>query len=285
MADALPRARVLRALTSDHQVRFSVLEADALWDGVRRGHPHLEPAACACLVELFSAALLLQSRNFFSERLQLMVKAAGRARTLVADSWPEGDIRGFLDLAEAPNAGPWFQGPGLLRVMRSTPEGQPYVGSLELVEGALEAQIEAYLLQSEQVQASVTLWCDPGTGEAGGLFVEPLPGCPEERLARLVHALEGLEVVPLPERVPEFLCSWINQGEGAELLSTTAVQYHCRCRKDALLEILQGFDPGRKEELFHGPGPAEVRCDYCGKAYLIRRSELQLPEPGIHAEA
>jgi molecular chaperone Hsp33 len=236
-------------------------------------------------VELFSATLLLQSRTFFSERLQLMVNAAGRAKTLVADSWPEGDIRGVLDLAEGRADAPWFQGPGLLRVMRSNPEGQPYTGTLELVQGSLEAQIEAYLLQSEQAQASVTLWCDPGTGAAGAVFVEPLPGCPKERLARLVQAIEGLEVVPLGERMPDFLCRWINQGDGADILGTTEVRYHCRCRKAALVEILQGFDPVRRKELFQDEGPVEVRCDYCGKAYLISRAELQLPGDGIHAEA
>ena len=46
----------------------------------------------------------------------------------------------------------------------------------------------------------------------------PLPDCPPERLATLVAALEGLEVVPLWERTPDFLGLWINQGAGAEIL-------------------------------------------------------------------
>jgi molecular chaperone Hsp33 len=236
-------------------------------------------------VELLAATLLLQSRTFFSERMQLTVHGSGRAKAMVTDSWPEGDIRGVLDPAETSEGEPWFQSPGLLRVMRSNPKGQPYIGTLELVEGTLADQIEAYLLQSEQAQASVTLWCDPGTGEAGALFVEPLPGCPRERLASLVHALEGLEVVPLWEREPEFLCRWINQGEGAEILASTEITYHCRCHKGALLEVLRGFEPPRLEELFQGTEPVEVRCEYCGKTYLIGRSELQPRGNGIHAES
>lgn len=285
MPEALPRARVLRALSSDHHVRFTVLDAGPLWDGVRRGHPQLEAQACACLVEMLSAALLLQSRNFFSERLQLVLRSAGRAKALVADSWPEGDIRGFLDVAEEMHDGPWVAGPGTLRVMRSNPKGQPYVGTLELIAGSIQAQVEAYLLQSEQIQASVTLWCDPGTGEAGGLFVEPLPDCPRERLVLLVHAIEGLDVVPYWEREPEFLCRWVNQGEGTEILSAVEVQYQCRCRKEALIGILRGFDRVKLEEIFQDPGPVEVRCDYCGKAYLISRSEVAPQGSQIHAES
>lgn len=285
MSDTFPSAQVLRAMTADHCIRFAVLDAGPLWDGVRRGHPHLEAEPCACLVELLSGALLLQSRNFFSERLQLMVRGTGRAKTLVADSWPEGDIRGVVDLASGEIAAPWVQGPGYFKVMRSNPNGKPYIGTLELVQGSLQSQLEAYLLQSEQIQASVTLWCDHRTGQAGGLLVEPLPHCPHERLERLVHAIEGLEVVPLWERDPGFLCRWVNQGDGAEILSSTEIQYRCRCNIGSLVEILRGFENAKLDEIFHGEGPVEVCCDYCGKAYLLRRTDLEVPEKGDHGHA
>lgn len=285
MPESLPCARVLRALTVDHQIRFTALDAGPLWDGVRRGHPHLEARACACLVEVLSAALLLQSRTFFSERLQLMFGSSGLAKAIVADSWPEGDIRGVLDVSENQLERPWIQGPGFLKVMRSNPRGKPYTGTLELVEGPIQAQVEAYLLQSEQSRASVNLWCDSLTGAAGALFVEPLPGCSRERLARLVEALEGLDVVPSEERDPAFLCRWINQGEGTEILSATKISYRCRCRKETLVEILQGFDQARLEELFRGGDPVDTRCDYCGEIYRIHRSELAAPTKGPHEEA
>jgi len=282
MATTEPAAQIIRALTSDRQIRFSALDASPLWDGVRRGHPHLEAGACAVLVEVLAGALLLQARNFFSERLQLLVKTSGRTRAVVADSWPDGDIRGVLDPGPG-SEGPWLAGPGTLQVMRSTGRDQPYLGSLELVEGPLQTQLEAYLQQSEQIQASVTLWCDPGTGESGGLLVEPMPDCPPERLQRLVEALEGLEVVPLRERTPAFLGTWINQGEGAEVLSSTAMRYHCRCTRESLLEALAGFGKARAEELFSSGGPMLVRCDYCGKEYSISRRDLEAGRTGENA--
>jgi molecular chaperone Hsp33 len=245
----------------------------------------MEAEACACLVELMSAALLLQSRTFFSERLQLMLKGSGRAKAVVADSWPEGDIRGMLDLGEAADAAAWIQGPGTFRVMRSTPAGQPYMGTLELVEGPIQTQVEAYLLQSEQVQASVTLWCDPRTGEAGGLLVEPLPNCPRERLERLVEAIEGLEVVPLWERQPDFLARWLNQGEGAEILSSQEIQYRCRCSRATLVETLRGFTVDKLDEIFIDAEPVEIRCDYCAQTYRIQRAELLPAGTDSHAEA
>lgn len=275
MQDPAAPARILRALTSDHRIRFATLDSRPLWDGVRRGHPHLEAEACARLVELLSAALLLQSRTFFSERLQLLLRTVGRAKAAVADSWPDGGIRGVLDLSPTVQEGPWLATPGNLQVMRSNPGGQPYIGTLEMIEGSVQVQVEAYLQQSEQVQASLTLWCDPATGESGGLLVEPLPHCPRERLGALVAAIEGLEVVPNWERDPEFLCRWINQGEGAEVLSATDVQYRCRCSKNSLVETLKAFEPSKLDEIFLGGSPVEVCCDYCGKAYLLSREEVQ----------
>ena len=275
MPDSLPCARVLRAITSDQQIRFAALDASPLWDGVRRGHPHLEASACAPLVELLSAALLLQARNFFSERLQLLLKTSGRAKAIVADAWPTGDIRGVLDAQPEVAAGPWVLAPGLLQVMRSNPAGQPYVGTLALAEGPIQTQIEAYLQQSEQVEASVTLWCDPATGESGGLLVEPMPGCPKERLEALVAAVEGLEVVPNWERTPDFLSLWINQGPGTEVLATADIQYHCRCTREALVATLAGFGPDQIRDLFEAGSPVAVRCDYCGRNYQIAIEDLE----------
>ena len=267
-------ARLVRALTDDRHIRFAALQATPLWDGVRRSHPHLEAGACAALTLQLSAVALLQSRSGFNERLQILLKGAGRARAVVADSWPDGTLRGVLDTADPDPGGEWVKGPGLLQVMRSNASGQPYIGTLELVEGDLAKQVEAYLQQSEQVQASVTLWSEEGTGVSGGLLVEPLPDCPPERLARLVQALDGLEVVPFWERTPEFLLSWINQGPGATVLTETELGYRCRCQRETLVSTMSGFTPDQIEDLFKAGDPIEVRCDYCGKVYPIARAEL-----------
>lgn len=279
MTDTTSQARLIKALTQDGHIRLSSLDASPLWDGVRRGHPHLLPDACACLTELLAAAALLQSRTLFAERLQLLVKGVGRAKAVVADSWPDGTIRGVLDVREEAGAAddatvPWITGPGVLQVMRSNPSGRPYIGNLALVEGGIQTQLEYYLLHSEQVQASLTLWCDPGTGEAGGLLVEPLPNCPPERLVRLVQAIEGLAVVPLWERTADFLANWVAQGEGTELQSAAELYYRCRCTREALLATLRTFPQAQKEDLFRAPGPVEVRCDYCGSLYPVTREDL-----------
>jgi molecular chaperone Hsp33 len=275
MHEPVPQAKVVKSLTRDRHIRLSSMDASPLWDGVRRGHPHLEPTACACLTELLTSTALLQGRTLFSERLQLLVKGSGRAKAVVSDSWPDGTIRGVLDPGPA-DAAAWIEGPGVFQVMRSNATGQPYVGHLPLVEGGIQVQVEHYLQQSEQIQASLTLWCDPGTGEAGGLLVEPLPDCPPERLARLVQALDGLEVVPLWERTPDFLADWVSQGQGADELVATDLFYRCRCTREALLETLRRFPEDQKADLFKEPGPLEVRCDYCGTMYPITREDLRL---------
>jgi len=273
MADANVPARVVKSLTRDRHIRLSSLDASPLWDGVRRGHPHLEPEACACLTELLAATALLQGRTVFEERLQLLLKGSGKAKAVVADSWPDGTIRGVLDLGPA-DAQDWVAAPGVLQVMRSNAAGQPYIGNLELVEGGIQTQVEHYLQNSEQIQASLTLWCDPGTGEAGGLLVEPLPDCPPARLARLVQAIEGLEVVPFWERTTDFLASWVAQGEGSDELAAVDIEYRCRCTRASLLETLRRFPEAQKEELFKDAGPLEVRCDYCSTLYPITREDL-----------
>jgi molecular chaperone Hsp33 len=250
------------------------VDATSLWDGVRRGHPHLEADACSLLVELLTGAALMQSRSLLTERIQLLVRSSGKAKAIVADSWPDGSLRGILDISSATNNAPWLQHPGNFQVIRSNQGGAPYIGNLELVDGSVSAQVEHYLQQSEQIQASTTLWCDPYTGEAGGLVVEPLPNCTPERLKRLLDALGGLEVTHLWERNPDFLVRWINQGEGAEILSSLNLEYRCRCSKQSLVDTLSAMLNEQVEEIFAGKTFVEVCCEYCGQHYAIAREEI-----------
>jgi molecular chaperone Hsp33 len=267
-------AQVVRALTADRQMRLSAMNASPLWDGARRGHPHLEAGACAMLVELLAAAALLQSRSLLAERMQLVLRSAGRAKAIVADSWPDGSIRGILDLNAESDGGPWIAFPGNFQVMRSNQNGPPYIGNIELIDGPISAQIEHYLQQSEQIQACAAIWCDPFSGEAGGLIVEPLPNCPAERLKRMLAALDGLEVSQPWERTPEFIVGWINQGEGAEILSSLDLEYRCRCSKQSLVDTLGAMPLDQRLEIFDGKNTIEPRCEYCGKPYPISLEEL-----------
>jgi len=266
-------ARVIRALSSDHCIRFATLDATPLWDGVRRGHPQLEADACACLTELLAATALLNSRTLFLERLQLLVKGSGRAKAVVGDCWPDGTLRGVLDLSPRPD-GAWIEGPGTLEVMRSDPSGAPYIGTLDLIEGSIQTQVEAYLLLSEQVQASLSLWCDPATGRAGGVLVEPLPDCPPDRLRRLVLAIEGVDVLQDHEKEPVFLTEWINGGPGAEILGGADLDYRCRCSRASLLGTVAAFPEAQKQDILQDLDRIEVRCDYCSKVYLLERAEV-----------
>ena len=274
MGDAPFTARVVRVLTADRHIRLSALDATPLWDGVRRGHPHLESEACAPLVELLAGAALMQSRSLLSERIQLLLRSSGRASSIVADSWPDGSLRGILDVRPENGDAPWVECPGVFQVMRSNLAGAPYMGNLELVEGPISAQLEYYLQQSEQLQACVVLWCDPSSGEAGGLIVEPLPECPQERLNLMLAALDGLEVTQTHERTPEFLIDWMNQGQGAEILSFLSLEYRCRCSRQSLVDTLRAMPLEQRRDLFAGSEHVNVHCEYCGANYSVTPVDL-----------
>ena len=72
----------------------------------------------------------------------------------------------------------------------------------------------------------------------------------------------------------DFLSTWINGGPGAEVLSTTAMRYFCRCTRESLLAALAGFGQDQVDELFKDGDPVSVRCDYCGKDYRVSRGDL-----------
>ena len=267
-------ARVVRALTTDHHIRLAALDARPLWNGVRMGHPHLEAEACACLVELLAATLLCQSRGLFEERLQILVRGAGRAKVLVSDAWPDGMVRGMLDEAEGLQ-GPWVAAPGLLQVMRSGPKGEPYIGRLPLVEGGISP-------------------ADRGLPAAFGAD----PGEPHG-LVRPGHRRRGRPSGGTPAPVPPWSACrawwrpskasmWCPTGSGIRnscsagstrarrrpsspprRSNTAAGAARLRCWK-----LSAAFQRAKLEEIFAEGRSAEVRCEYCGKAFAIHRQEV-----------
>jgi molecular chaperone Hsp33 len=225
-------------------------------------------------VELLAGAALMQSRSLLTERIQLLVRSSGRAGSIVADSWPDGRLRGILDIKPESGGAPWIAPPGIFQVMRSNPGGPPYIGNLELVDGPIGAQLELYLHRSEQLRACVAIWCDPSSGEAGGLIVEPLPDCPQERLKQMLAALDGLEVTQPWERTPDFLVKWMNQGEGAAILSSLELEYRCRCSRVSLADTLRAMPPEQRRDLFSGTDQIDVHCEYCGARYSLAPEDL-----------
>jgi molecular chaperone Hsp33 len=274
MAGAPFAARVVRALTADRRIRLSAVDATPLWDGVGRGHPRLEAGGRAALVELLAGAALMQSRSLLSERVQLLLRSSGRAGSIVADSWPDGGLRGIVDIRPGRDGSPWIERPGLFQVMRSNKGGPPYTGNLELAEGPVGAQLELYLQQSEQLQACVDIWCDPSSGDAGGIIVEPLPKCPPERLRRMLAALDGLGATHPRERTPDFLVGWVNQGGGADILSSLELEYRCRCSQQSLVDTLRAMPPEQRRDIFSGTDQMDVHCEYCGAHYSIAPEDL-----------
>jgi molecular chaperone Hsp33 len=91
----------------------------------------------------------------------------------------------------------------------------------------------------------------------------------------MVAAIEGLEVTQLWERTPEFLVRWINQGDGAKVLSSLKIEYRCRCSKQSLIGILGAMPQDERMNVFADGGRAEVHCEYCGKSHEIALEELQ----------
>jgi len=80
--------------------------------------------------------------------------------------------------------------------------------------------------------------------------------------------------VPFEERTTEFLATWINQGEGCQLLTSSDIRYACRCNRNDLVRIMKGFSPEEKQHLFDVQDHTEVRCDYCSEVFIIRPSDL-----------
>ena len=91
----------------------------------------------------------------------------------------------------------------------------------------------------------------------------------------MLAALDSLDVAKPRELTPDFLVAWVNQGEGAEVMSSMDLEYRCRCSRQSLIDTLSVM-PSEKRDAHSSPEEGlEARCEYCGKTYTIARRELR----------
>lgn len=269
-------------------VRWVATDVTAPLEFIRRRRD-LSPVAAAALGRsLAGAAMLLRFSAKTPQRLVVEIRGNGPLRKVMAESDPEGNLRGLVsepqvDVPPYPNgklAVGAAIGDGILQVLREYPGGGRYHSQVALVSGEIGADLAHYLQQSEQTSSAVmvgVLTRHQGVAAAGGLIVESLPGAADAVLSRLEENLgRGREVSRLLEQGGvAALRHTVLAGLEPETHESRGVRYHCRCSRERLLNHLLGLSEEQMEELGIIDEVAQAECGFCGEVYLFQPSELR----------
>ena len=169
---------------------------------------------------------------------------------------------------------------GRMTVVKDLGLREPYIGQCELVSGELGIDFANYFTVSEQQPSLValgTLVSGDAVLKAGGLLIQPLPGCAEETIDQLelrspMFADISRELAAAP--MDELVNGWF-RGMKPELLEERSLRWHCDCSRERMERALISIGRKDLQEIIDDDRGAELQCHFCGAAYSFTTDELK----------
>lgn len=302
--DALLRA--IAAVPDSASVRtLAAVTTDLVQESCRRHELHgLE--AIALGRALTAGCLLTTLTKSPAERLRVDARSFtdlrggdGEPGGFLIDAHGDGTVRGCLRRGFGDTAlratlerasgrlplSPFLGRRGALTVTRdfdlSSGADSRYQGTVELVAGEVDLDLEHYLNASEQVpsllRCDVLLDGDGGVLRAAGLLCQTLPGGDHEALAPLRERLAGeaLATLLLLPRAPADLVRLALGDAPFEAVAETPLAFRCNCGPAVARDIVAMLGADDVDALAGERDVTEVRCSYCGERYLLTAAELR----------
>lgn len=247
---------------------------------------HTSHLASAALGRAMNGALLLAATMKDNERITLRLKGDGPIGEVVADA--EGtNVRGyvgdpdvFLPLKNGKLDVGGALGAGNIIVTRYLQNAEPFTGYAELVDGEIASDLTNYLYTSEQTPSSVALGVlvnkEGQVIASGGYFIQAMPGCAEETLAKLE---ENISLTPYVTQLlelgytPEKMIETIARGLEVTIQESVELSYKCRCSREKILGALATLG---QEDLtaMSEDEETEVHCQFCNETYKFSEAEI-----------
>ncbi|HEU5055142.1 MAG TPA: Hsp33 family molecular chaperone HslO [Kofleriaceae bacterium] len=272
--------RVTRAMTSDGA--FRVIAAITTETAIEAARAQGVSGGDALrLAELITGAVLLRETTSPGRRVQILVRDR-HGRVLVADALPDGTNRGIVNPGSESVRAP--DGDTTLQVSYTMPNGALHQGLVAVPEGSdLSTALMRYMQQSEQWVSviAVTALGDGGHGvaAAGGYVVQLLPEAERPALRAMTQHLDALDSLPQllaePETTSRELISRLLDGFDHAELADSPLRFGCTCSEERVLRGLASVGADDVRSMIESEVPLEVRCDACGRRYMIDPDHLR----------
>jgi len=280
---------IIKAISGDGFVSISAISSKALTERARRIH-NSSPVVTAALGRTMAAASILGSAlKKEGASLTVRINGGGPSGSIIVVSDSEGNVRGYVQnpSADLPNkalgkldVGGVVGKNGMLSVIKDFGEGEPYIGSTELVSGEIAEDFAAYFAISEQIPTvcafGVLVGRDRAVLAAGGYIIQLLPGAPDG----IIDAVEknvastGAVTKALAEGMAETLVSSVMSGFSPKILERMNVEYKCSCSRERILSAIAGLDRTEIDDMEREGKPIEVTCQFCDLVYTFEPFEL-----------
>ncbi|MCR5073720.1 MAG: Hsp33 family molecular chaperone HslO [Clostridiales bacterium] len=285
--------KLLHLLCADDMVQVCAISARELVSEARRIHSLSMVATAALGRQLMMTSMMGSRLKNESDRVSTILKGNdGYAGSMVCTAFPDAAVKGCTGDAET-ELPPTAEGKldvagyvghtGKLTVVRDAGHGDPYVGVCNLISGEIAMDFAEYYAASEQQPSLVYLGVrvDVENGavrSAGGMLIQPMPGCPDEVIADLtersgrVSELSRMldDGMTLDDAVSEIL-----SGLSPHVTDTYEPVYRCDCSRKRIESALLSVGRDEIEDMIKKDGGAEVSCHFCNRTYRFTGEELR----------
>ena len=287
MKKKTPGDEMLQIDLCNGQVRVMLCETTATVQKCADIH-ETTPVCTAALGRLMTGTLMLGiMMKGEDESVTVQIKGDGPIGSLVAVA-DHGDVRACADYPqlELPpredgklDVGGTVGHSCRMSVIKDLGMKKQYIGQSELVSGEIAMDFANYFTVSEQQPSLVALGVLVNGNtvlKAGGLLIQPLPGCPDEIIDQLelrspMFADISREMTFAPI---EQLCEDWFRGLEPRILERTPLRYRCTCSRERMEKALISL--GRKDlrSLIDEDQGAELVCHFCRSRYNFSTADL-----------
>ena len=279
---------ILRGTLMDGQVRIMMCDTTQMVQRAADIH-HATPVCTAAMGRLMTATsmlgVMMKGEN---ESVTVNIKGGGPMGTVVAGA-NHGDIKVCADdpQVELPlredgklNVGAAIGKDGYMTVIKDLGLREPYIGQIELVSGELGIDFANYYTVSEQQPSLVALGvrvAGDAVLKAGGLLIQPLPGCPDEVIDQIelrspMFSDISREMTFAPKE--ELLEDWF-RGMDLQILERAPLRYHCACSRYRMEKALISLGRRELNTLIEEDTGAELGCHFCHSQYAFTTDDLK----------
>lgn len=283
---------LLRGVTADGTVRVLAVSGRNLVETARQTHRLSRTATAALGRQLLMTVMMSAELKSDTDRVSTIIKGNGPGGTMICTGKPDLTVKGTITNPEVelpPNALGKLDVSGLvgkegqLTVVRDLSMKEPYVGSTALVCGEIAEDFAQYYAVSQQQPSLVYLGVrvEPSGGvtrAAGGVLIQPLPGCTEETLDRLTELAPA--VAAFAKRLdggeePEAVLSDLLGPLGWTTVGSGVPAYRCDCSRTRIEQALISVGAKDLTEMMEEDHGAAVQCHFCNKNYPFTEQDLR----------
>ncbi len=279
--------KISKALVFDGMVKVAALDTTEIVQKAIELH-HTTPVASVILGKLLTlGAYMGNELKSEHDKLSISLTCNGPLEGAVVAA-TNGTVRGYVlnPKVSAPSLGNGKQntgkviGEGKIKVIKDLGLKECYTGTSEIVNGSIDEDFAWYFTSSEgqptALALSVNLDEAGNCTSAGGIVIQPMPGCPEHILVMLEDiAMNFAEIDRLVARrdAHHLIDDYFGHFSIQYFEPTTPV-YQCICSPTYMKGVVRTIGRAECVNILMERGEIEIVCHFCNTKYRFDKQAV-----------